>query len=118
MESDAMTLVKDIVSIILMVVATVLCAALIIGLIKVFPTLRRSLLNLERVSTSAAEAAPDMVAAAGNIKEATAHIRDAAKDVVGATSILRLLGPAGAAANIASTGIGRLGPWIAGLFRR
>ncbi len=115
MESDAMTLVKDIVSIILMAVATVLCAALIIGLIKVFPTLRRSLLNLERVSTSTAEAAPDV---ATNIKEATAYIRDAAKDVAGATSILRLLGPAGAAANIASTGIGRLGPWITRLFRR
>ncbi len=118
MDSGWADLTRDIVAIILMVAGAVLCVTLTIGLVKVIPTLRRSALNFEKVTASAVEAAPNIVDATANIKETTGYLRDAAKDVAQATPVLQLLGPAGAAANLASTGVGRIAGFIRGLFRR
>lgn len=115
---ESVALIKEIVAIILMATGTAFCITLTIGLFKVLPSLRRSARNIERITEGAAGATSDIAAMSKNLKEATGYIRDAARDIAGATPVLRLLGPAGAAANITSQGIGRLGQWIANLVRR
>ena len=115
---DSVTIVRDIAAIILMATGTVFCITLTIGLFKILPSLGQSARNIERATESTAEALSDIAVASMNLKEATGYIRDAAKDVAEASRFLRLLGPPGAAANLASQGIGRLGQWIVNLLRR
>ena len=150
MDNDMVSLLRDVAAIVLMAAGAVFFAVLTLTLIKLSSPLRRTAHNFEKVSASAAEASPnivavtahiedasryirdaardisqatpvlmtDLVAVSENIKETTGYVRDAAKDVAGATPVLKWLGPAGAAANTASSGIGRIGRFLSGLFRR
>ena len=113
-----MELAKDILVIISLITVAALCLTIIAGMAVLLPAVRRFLLNMEKVTESAAEMAPHMAEAASNLKDTTAHVLSAAKDVSQATHLLRLLGPAGATANVAQQGIGRIGGFIRGLFRR
>ena len=81
------------------------------------PSLRRSTLNLEKFTESAAEAGPNIVAASENVREITVNVLSASEDIAAATPVLQWLGPAGKAANIANTGLGRLAGFLRGLFR-
>ena len=112
------SVIKDIVDIILMSIGAVSCAVLVGGLALLLPSLFRSARNIESITRSAVGLTPDIVAAGKNLRETTEYVRDAAKDVAGATPLLRFLGPAGSTVNIASQGIGRVAQWVAGLFRR
>ena len=114
MDSGIAALILDIVAILSIAAAGVLCVALTTGLVKVFPSLRRSALNFEKVTESAAEAAPHVAKTAENLKETIEYLRNTAGDIAQASPVLRLLGSAGAAANLANTGIGR----IFGVIRR
>ena len=89
------------------------------------PSLRQSALNIEKATGSISDASPNIVAISENIKEITENQKDAAgyatsaiKDIAEATPLLRLLGPAGRMANFAKMGIGKLGGFIRGVFRR
>ena len=161
MASESINIIKDISAIILMVAGAVLCVVLTVAIAKVFPSLRRSALNIEQATERAAEAGPNIVAASGsvkeiagnlagaakdisestpalrgsasniekftgsaaeagpnivaaseNVKETTGNVLSASKDLATATPVLQWLGPAGAAANIANTGLGRLGGFL------
>ena len=92
-----------------------LCVALAVATIKVVPSLRNSAKNLEKATGSAAEAGPNIVATSENIKELTANLLKASEDVAAATPVLRWIGPAGRAADIANTGLGKLGDFVRGL---
>ena len=167
MSSNLLIIIRDIAVILLLAAGTVLCVVLAVAITRIIPSLRRSAMNLERATGSAAEAGPNIVATSENvreisgnllgaskdvsettplfrevavnmekftasaaeagpglvevsenIKETTVHLRSAAADVAGATPVLRLLGPAGTAANIANTGLDRLAGFVRGLFRR
>lgn len=115
---DAISLAKDVAIIALVVTAAALCVTITVGVMRLLPALRQSVLNLEKVTSSAVEAAPHMVEAAANAKDITAHLLTAAKDVSAATPVLRLLGPAGATVNLAQHGVGRIGGFIRSLFSR
>ncbi len=112
------SLAKDIAVIVLAVAAAALCVTITVGWIRLLPALRRSVLNLEEVMSSAVGAAPHMVETAVNVKNTTAYLMAAAKDVSQATPVLRWLGPAGATVNVAQHGVGRIAGFIRGLFRR
>ena len=79
MNSEPLTLIKDVAIIALMVSGFALCLTLTIGLVRIFPSLRRSLFNLEKASEAAPEVAANAVtasqaiaAAAENVKTTTA----------------------------------------------
>ena len=65
---DSATLIRDSAAIFLMAAGTVLCVTLTIGLFKIFPLFRRSAQNIGKVTESATEASPDIVAASQNLK--------------------------------------------------
>ena len=82
------------------------------------PSLRQAVSNIEQATASIAEASPNIVVIAENVKEITDYSVRSLKDVSEATPLLRLLGPAGRVANFAEMGIGKLGGFIRGIFRR
>ena len=117
MDSGLAAVTRDIVAILLMAAGGVLCIALTIGIAKVIPSLIRTAHHLEKVTASAAEAAPHITKAAENFKETTEYLRNVAGDVAAASPVLKLLGAAGAAANFANTGVGRMFGFIRERFR-
>ena len=108
MGADPLSVIKDIAEILLLISGAALCVTLTIVAAKLFPAIRRSVVNLEKATSDAADAGPVFLTILGNIKTTSEHLVTASSDVAGATPILRLLGPAGKAANIAETGLGRL----------
>ena len=81
------------------------------------PHITKAAENIERVTANAAEAAPHITKAAENFKETTEYLRNVAGDVAAASPVLKLLGTAGAAANFANTGVGRMFGFIRERFR-
>ena len=143
---DAVSLAKDIVGIVLALAAITLSVTITIVIAKLFPAIRQTVLNVEKVTRGAADVTPHLAEATvnmrnitanllavskdisqttphaaeamANVKDITANLLSASKDISQATPVLRLLGPAGATANIAQQGLGRIGGWLRSLIRR
>ena len=143
---EGIDLAKDIVGIVLALAAITLCVTITIVIARLFPALRQSVLNVEKVTRGAAEVTPHLAEATvnvrnitanllaaskdigqstphaaeamANVKDITANLLAASKDISQATPVLRLLGPAGATVNIAQHGLGRIGGWLRSLIRR
>jgi hypothetical protein len=112
MSGDSLSAARDIAAILLLASGAALSVALTIVVVKLFPSIHRSMMNLERATSDAAEAGPVILTILANIKTTTERLSSASSDIADATPILRLLGPAGKAANIAETGLGRLWDFV------
>ena len=133
---ETLAVVKEIGIILLLVGAFGLCVIVAIGLVKLFPHLRRWAEHMATTAEAAAKITGDFAAVsadvAGGLRENAAstaetadHLKGTAKNVMASSAYLRtamqlleLLGPAGRAANSANMGIGRVTEMVRGIFRR
>ncbi len=92
---------------------------------RILPSLRRSLFNLEKASEAAPEVSANAVtasqaiaAAAENVKEATGNLAEITGHVAKAARVLRLLSPVGAVADSTTTSVIRVLDIVKGLLLR
>ena len=76
-----------IVAILLMVTGMVLCLTLTFAVLKIVPSIRRNLDNMEEATRNLAEATRNLPETAGNVKEISKNLLSVIKDVSNATPI-------------------------------
>ena len=64
-----------------MAALVVLSVIVAVGLVKIFPVLHRSARNVEKITESIVEVAPDIVATSKNLRETTEHLSRSAGNV-------------------------------------
>lgn len=122
----------DLTTIFTLLVATALMGALLVALVKWFPSVKRTTENLERASfhlvstsqnleqttthlaTITGDFADKSQQISSNLAEASKNVAESSGYIRTAVRLLELLGPAGAAAQLAQTGLGRLLEWFKG----
>ncbi len=115
MDTETLSIIKDIAAVLLLVAAIVLILVVVAKL----PSIAlRSARNLEKVTSDWAEAGSVILDVLGHTKTTTEHLATATGNVAEGTAVLRLLGPAGRVADIADTGLGRFWNIIRPLLRR
>ena len=136
MNAEAFALFKDIAIILLVASGFVLCVTATVVLIGLFPPLRRTAYNTENITASTAKIASDLAAVseeatanlvnttasmattAQNLAGASKNILDSSEHLSAATSLLRLLGPAGKAVDFAELGVSKIPSVLRTILRR
>ena len=88
-----------IVAILLMVTGMVLCLTLTFAVLKIVPSIRRNLDDMEEATRNLAEATRNLPETAGNVKEISKNLLSVIKDVSNATPILKWIGLANSVAD-------------------
>ena len=94
-----MEVATGIVAISLMGTGLILCLSLTFAVLKIVPSVRRNLDNMEEATRNLAEASRNLPETAENVKEISKNLLGATKDVSNATPILRWIGLANSVAD-------------------